>query len=91
METAVGSMVSVLAAEADVLPVIADFADVTIGVINGSTSTVLSGGHASIAKVTEQLQVAGFKTRILNTPVANHSPLLDPVLMHLSRRCARSR
>ncbi|MEZ4732264.1 MAG: type I polyketide synthase [Caldilineaceae bacterium] len=80
METALGSMVSVLAAEADVLPVIAGFKDVTIGVINGPTSIVLSGGHANIAKVTEQLQVAGFKTHILNTPVANHSPLLDPVL-----------
>ncbi|MEZ4725557.1 MAG: type I polyketide synthase [Caldilineaceae bacterium] len=80
METALGSMVSVLAAEADLLPLIADYKDVTIGVINGPTSTVLSGGHASIAKVTAQVQAAGFKTRKLDIPVAAHSPLLDPVL-----------
>ncbi|MEM7125918.1 MAG: SDR family NAD(P)-dependent oxidoreductase [Chloroflexota bacterium] len=80
METAVGSMVSVLASEADLLPLLAGYDDITIGVINGPTSIVLSGGHESITRLTVQLQERGFKTRILNTPVANHSPLLDPVL-----------
>ncbi|MEM7125916.1 MAG: SDR family NAD(P)-dependent oxidoreductase [Chloroflexota bacterium] len=80
MAQALGSMVAVLASEADVLSFIENYKDITIGVINGPTSIVLSGRNDSITKVTEELQVAGFKTRILNTPVANHSPLLDPVL-----------
>ena len=87
METALGTMVSVRAAEAEVLPFVTDpatgqprFADVTIGVINGPESVVISGGDANVALVTSQLQAAGFKTRKLDIPVAAHSPLLDPVL-----------
>lgn len=80
METAQGSMVSVLAAESAVLPLIAPFADVTIGVINGPDRVVISGGHANVAAAAAQLQAAGFKIRKLDIPVAAHSPLLDPVL-----------
>lgn len=80
METAQGSMVSVLASESEVLPYTAPFDDVAIGVINGPHSTVISGGHASVTTVADQLQAAGFKTRLLDIPVAAHSPLLDTVL-----------
>jgi len=75
-----GSMVSVLASEAAVVPFIAPFVDVTIGVINGPASVVISGGRAHVAQATAQLQQAGFKTRKLDIPVAAHSPMLDPVL-----------
>ena len=80
MERAVGSMVSVLATEAEVLPFIAAFSDVSIGVINGPTSVVFSGGHTSVAQASAALQAAGFTVRPLAIPVAAHSPLLDPVL-----------
>lgn len=80
METAQGHMVSVLAAEAEVAPLLADFADVTIGVINGPRSIVISGSDESVTAVTTQLQTAGIKTRKLAIPMAAHSPLLDPVL-----------
>lgn len=80
MERALGSMVSILASEAEILPYIADFDDVTIGVINGPQSVVISGSHDHVAMVTAQLQRAGFKTRKLDIPVAAHSPMLDPVL-----------
>lgn len=80
IDTAVGSMVSVLASEADVTPYIADYDDVTIGVINGPKGIVISGGRDEVALVTENLQAAGFKARTLAIPVAGHSPMLDPVL-----------
>lgn len=80
LEEAVGSMVSVLASEAAVARFIAPFADVTIGVINGPASVVISGSHTHVAQATVQLQQAGFKTRKLDIPVAGHSPMLDPVL-----------
>ncbi len=80
MEEALGSMVSVLASETEVAPFIAGFADVTIGVINGPASVVISGGHVHVAQATAALQQAGFKTRKLDIPVAAHSPMLDPVL-----------
>ncbi|MEZ4732210.1 MAG: beta-ketoacyl synthase N-terminal-like domain-containing protein [Caldilineaceae bacterium] len=80
MEAALGSMVSVLAAEEEVATFLAPFADVTIGVINGPASVVISGSHAQVAQATAALQQAGFKTRKLEIPVAAHSPMLDPVL-----------
>ncbi|MDE3090854.1 MAG: acyltransferase domain-containing protein, partial [Chloroflexota bacterium] len=80
MERARGSMVSVLASEAQVLPYLVPYDDVTIGVINGPRSVVISGGCANVAQVVEQLQHAGLKTRTLDIPVAAHSPLLNAVL-----------
>ncbi len=80
MEAARGSMLAVIAGEAEILPFLKDVSDVTIGVINGAQSLVISGGHSSVAAVAEQLQQAGFKTRLLAIPVATHSPLLDPIL-----------
>jgi acyl transferase domain-containing protein len=80
MERARGSMVAVMASEQEVQSLVAPFADVTIGVINGSRSVVISGGQQHVAQVVERLQQAGFKTHKLDIPVAAHSPLLDPVL-----------
>ena len=80
MESAVGSMVSVMATEATVAPFVAPYADVVIGVINGPRSVVISGGHDHVAAVNAALQAAGIKTRPVAVPMAAHSPLLDPVL-----------
>ncbi len=80
MERAEGSMVSILATETEVAPYVANFDDVTVGVINGPKGVVLSGSHTGIAAITEKLSAAGFKTRKLDIPVAAHSPMLDPVL-----------
>ena len=80
MEQELGSMVAVLGTEQQIQPFIAPFADVAIGVINAPNSIVISGGHANVARVQEQLQHAGFKTRRLDIPIAAHSPLVEPVL-----------
>lgn len=80
METAAGSMVSVRASEKEMLPYIATYDDVTIGVINGPQSVVLSGQTDHIERVAEQLAADGFKVRTLQIPVAAHSPMLEPVL-----------
>ncbi|MEM7133968.1 MAG: amino acid adenylation domain-containing protein [Chloroflexota bacterium] len=80
METALGSMVSVMASEADVVPFLAAYSGVTIGVINGPSSIVISGEREQVANAATDLQAAGFKTRALAIPVAAHSPMLDPVL-----------
>lgn len=80
MENAVGSMVSILASEAAVAPFLVGVDDVTIAAINSPENVVISGGHASVAKITAACVAAGLKTRTLAIPVAAHSPLLDPVL-----------
>ncbi|MCB0106531.1 MAG: acyltransferase domain-containing protein, partial [Caldilineaceae bacterium] len=85
METADGEMVSVLASEAEVAPLVAAYEDVTIGVINGPQSVVISGGRTHVLAIAEQLQADGYKTRKLAIPMAAHSPLLDPVLDDFER------
>ena len=80
MEQAVGRMVSVMATPDEVAPFLAAYSNVTIGVINGPRSIVISGAQDQIEQVTAQLQAAGVKCRPLAIPVAAHSPLLEPVL-----------
>ncbi|MEM7125064.1 MAG: amino acid adenylation domain-containing protein [Chloroflexota bacterium] len=80
METADGDMLSVMASEAEAAPFVSEYADVTIGVVNGPKSIVISGQRIHVAQVDDALQEAGFKTRKLAIPVAAHSPMLDPVL-----------
>lgn len=80
MEKAMGRMVAVEASEERVAPLLQTVDDVTIAVVNGPESVVISGGHESVVHVAEQLQAAGMKTRTLAIPVAAHSPMLDPVL-----------
>jgi acyl transferase domain-containing protein len=41
---------------------------------------VISGGHDHIAQASHRLNDAGFRTRVLQIPIAAHSPMLDPVL-----------
>lgn len=80
MQTADGSMVSILATESQVAPFVERYDDVTVGVINSLMAVVLSGSHDGIAAVADELREAGFKVRKLAIPVAAHSPMLDPVL-----------
>ncbi|MBV7331440.1 SDR family NAD(P)-dependent oxidoreductase [Chloroflexi bacterium TSY] len=80
LESARGSMVSVSAPEEEILPYIDPFDDVTIGVMNGPQTMVISGGYKNVHTVSEQLQAAEFHTHKLEIPVAGHSPLMDPVL-----------
>ncbi|MBU6350103.1 MAG: SDR family NAD(P)-dependent oxidoreductase [Chloroflexi bacterium] len=80
MESAGGSMVSVLASAADVEPFLKAHPQVALAVFNGPASVVLSGENRALQTVADQLQMAGFKIRPLAIPVAAHSPLLDPVL-----------
>lgn len=89
METADGDMLSVMATETAVAPFLCDYPAVTIGVVNGPQSLVLSGQREQLALVDSALRAAGFKTRKLAIPVAAHSPLLDPVLDDFAAAVAR--
>ncbi|MFG2905899.1 type I polyketide synthase [Kitasatospora sp. NPDC048286] len=74
-----GAMVAVKAAEADVLPLLTD--NVSVAVINGPTSVVISGDES------EALAVAGKfeKWKRLNIPFSSHSPLVDGMLEEYRR------
>ncbi|WP_449065746.1 type I polyketide synthase, partial [Planomonospora algeriensis] len=76
-----GAMISVRAAEADVLPLLAEYEDrVGIASVNGPAAVVLSGAEESVLELAELLAGRGHKTKRLAVSHAFHSPLMEPVL-----------
>ncbi|WP_413811969.1 SDR family NAD(P)-dependent oxidoreductase [Streptomyces sp. OE57] len=81
-----GVMVSVQAAEADVLPLLAGReAEVSVAAVNGPQSTVISGTEAAVAEVAGLLEAEGVKTKRLRVSHAFHSPLMEPMLAEFRR------
>jgi len=75
-----GAMVSVMASEAQLAPLIESYAsEVSMGAINGPQSIVLSGQHKTIASICAKLETEGVKTKKLNVSHAFHSPLMEPI------------
>ncbi|WP_448330697.1 type I polyketide synthase [Streptomyces sp. DSM 41534] len=76
-----GVMVSVQAAELDVLPLLAGCeAEVSVAAVNGPRSTVISGAEAAVSEVAGLLEAEGVKTKRLRVSHAFHSPLMEPML-----------
>lgn len=89
MELAHGAMVSAIASVAEVTPLLGNYPDVALAVVNAPRSVVLSGGTDSITRLTQELTQAGFKNQLLTIPVAAHSSLLDPVLQRFEAAVGR--
>nr|WP_086821523.1 type I polyketide synthase [Allokutzneria sp. NRRL B-24872] len=79
-----GAMVSLQAAEVDVLPLLN--ADVSIAALNGPLSTVIAGAEDAVLAVAE---ASGVKTKRLTVSHAFHSPLMEPMLAEF-RKVAES-
>ncbi|MFI6697453.1 type I polyketide synthase [Streptomyces sp. NPDC050509] len=76
-----GVMVSVRAAEAEVVPLLVGRADeVSVAAVNGPASVVLSGREAAVAEVVGALRERGVETKRLKVSHAFHSPLTEPML-----------
>ncbi|MCS7479352.1 type I polyketide synthase [Umezawaea endophytica] len=73
-----GLMISIRAAESDVLPLLTD--GVSIAAINGPRSVVIAGDEDAVLAVAGELSTRGFKTKRLKVSHAFHSPLMDPML-----------
>ncbi len=77
--TAEGQMVALKASEDALLDVVRPFADdVSIGVINGPESIVISGKRKGIEAVLQR--IPHIKATKLKITCASHSPLMQPVL-----------
>ncbi|MEZ0095634.1 acyl transferase domain-containing protein/D-arabinose 1-dehydrogenase-like Zn-dependent alcohol dehydrogenase/acyl carrier protein/thioesterase domain-containing protein [Streptacidiphilus sp. EB129] len=80
-----GAMVSLEAAEAEVLPLIGDSTDVGIAAVNGPRSLVVSGDEGAVLRIAGQIAELGRRTKQLTVSHAFHSPLMDPMLAEFAR------
>jgi acyl transferase domain-containing protein/aryl carrier-like protein len=80
-----GSMVSVRAAEDDVLPLLEGREHlVGIAAVNGPSSVVISGDREAARDITRALRGLGHKTKRLRVSHAFHSPHMDGALERLT-------
>ncbi|WP_432215350.1 type I polyketide synthase [Streptomyces lydicus] len=76
-----GAMVSLQAAEDEVLPLLAGHErEVSVAALNGPASVVVSGTEGAVADVAAHFEALGRRTRRLRVSHAFHSPLMDPAL-----------
>ncbi|MFI2209524.1 type I polyketide synthase [Streptomyces sp. NPDC020141] len=76
-----GVMIAVAAAEEEVRPLLARYADrVAIAAVNGPAAVVLSGERAAAEAVAAGLAASGRRIRRLKVSHAFHSPLMEPML-----------
>nr|CUW01172.1 Type I polyketide synthase [Streptomyces caniferus] len=76
-----GAMVSVHAAEEDVLPLLAPYGGrVEVAAVNGPEAIVLSGDEDAVTEVAGHLAAAGHRTKRLRVSHAFHSARMDAML-----------
>ncbi|MFJ5198316.1 beta-ketoacyl synthase N-terminal-like domain-containing protein, partial [Streptomyces sp. NPDC088394] len=73
-----GAMVSLQAAEDEVLPLLLD--GVSIAALNGPRSTVISGDEDAVLEIAAHFEGEGRKTKRLRVSHAFHSPRMDAML-----------
>ncbi|MEU9462614.1 type I polyketide synthase, partial [Streptomyces sp. NPDC048312] len=73
-----GAMVSLQAAEDEVLPLLVE--GVSIAALNGPRSTVVSGDEAAVLEIAAHFEGEGRKTKRLRVSHAFHSPRMDVML-----------
>ena len=84
-----GGMVSVPAAEDEVLAALAGFEDqLAVAGVNGPRSTVVSGSLDALDAWSQDWQRAGRRVRPLRVSHAFHSPLMEPMLAEFGRVAA---
>ncbi|GAA3062506.1 hypothetical protein GCM10020000_52260 [Streptomyces olivoverticillatus] len=75
-----GGMLAVKAARGELHPHLDAHPQVAVGAVNGPQDTVLSGPREALAQIAEALTEDGIRCRMLDAPLAFHSPLVRPAL-----------
>ncbi len=75
-----GSMLAVPLSEGDVLPLLANHPEVSVGAINRIDMTVVSGTHDAVAAFRKEMEERGLDVRPVHTSHAFHSAMMDPIL-----------
>ncbi|MEM8721269.1 MAG: SDR family NAD(P)-dependent oxidoreductase [Cyanobacteria bacterium P01_G01_bin.39] len=82
-----GSMLSVTLSEQEVQPYLT--ADLSVAVINGSDSCVVSGVTEAVEALQNKLATLEVNCRLLRTSHAFHSPMMEPILDSFKERVAQ--
>ncbi|MBV1855124.1 type I polyketide synthase [Catellatospora tritici] len=81
-----GAMLAVAAAEADVAPLLAEWAGrLSLAAVNGPAAVVVSGTAEAVSELDERLRAAGRRTKALRVSHAFHSLLMEPMLAEFER------
>ena len=76
-----GAMVSVQAAEDEVLPRLdGTAARLSVAALNGPQATVVAGEESAVLEIAMHFEALGRKAKILSVSHAFHSPLMEPML-----------
>ncbi|MET7289766.1 beta-ketoacyl synthase N-terminal-like domain-containing protein [Streptomyces sp. NPDC005573] len=75
-----GAMVAVAAPVCEVRPLLAELPDAGICAVNSPRQCVVSGGAASVERVTGMLREKGVRVTAMRVSSAFHSPLMDTIL-----------
>jgi len=78
-----GAMISLQAAEDEVLPLLHEEERAGLAAVNGPGSVVISGAEEAVTRVAEHFASQGRRTRRLAVSHAFHSPLMEPALAGL--------
>ena len=82
-----GSMLSVALSEQEVQPYLRS--ELSVAVINGSDSCVISGVTEAVEALQNQLVTLDVDCRLLHTSHAFHSPMMEPILAPFKERVAQ--
>lgn len=85
-----GGMVAIAASQAQVESVLNKYRhDVSIAVMNGPNSLVISGRTESLEEATQEFEALGIRVKRLNITYGSHSPAMDRVLAPFHEEAAR--
>jgi amino acid adenylation domain-containing protein len=75
-----GAMLAVPLPEAELVPRLAAFPEVSLAAINRTDLCVVSGTHEALTALEQELTAQGLECRPLHTSHAFHSAMMDPIL-----------
>lgn len=75
-----GAMLSIAISESTLLPILDEYKDISLSVINSTKACVVSGKTDSILRFKKEIEKKGFIAKLIRTSHAFHSYMMDGIL-----------